>query len=81
VLRTGRFDWKATRPMPKVKTRKAVAKRFSITGTGKLMRPHGAKSHLKRKKSGATRRSLSRMFPVARSDVKRIKKLLPYGVP
>ncbi|MER3405676.1 MAG: 50S ribosomal protein L35 [Chloroflexota bacterium] len=67
--------------MPKVKTRKAVAKRFSITGTGKLMRPHGAKSHLKRKKSGATRRSLNRKFPVAPSDAKRIRKLLPYGVP
>lgn len=44
------------------------------------MRPHGAKSHLKRKKSGATRRSLNRMFPVAPSDVRRIRKLLPYGV-
>ena len=37
--------------MPKMKTRKAVAKRFSETGTGKIKRTHDGKSHILTKKS------------------------------
>ena len=66
--------------MPKVKTRKAVAKRFSFSGSGKLMRMHSYSNHLRRNKAGRTRRGYDRPVPVAKSDVKHIEKLLPYGL-
>jgi large subunit ribosomal protein L35 len=66
--------------MPKIKTHKGTRSRFHITGTGKLMRTKGGKSHLRRKKPGRTKRLYDGMLPVSPSDVKRIKRLLPYGV-
>ena len=66
--------------MPKLKTNKSAAKRFKVTGTGKIMRTKGMKSHLRRKKSARVSRSFDRMFPVADSDVQRMQRALPYGV-
>lgn len=66
--------------MPKIKTHKGTRSRFSITGSGKLMRTKGGKSHLRRKKTARTRGLFDEMIPVSPSDVKRIKRLLPYGV-
>ena len=66
--------------MPKIKTHKGTRSRFHITGTGKLMRTKGGKSHLRRKKAGRTKRLFDETIPVSPSDVKRIKRLLPYGV-
>ena len=66
--------------MPKVKTRKAVAKRFSFTGSGKLMRMHSYSNAHRLNKARRTRRSYDRPVRVAKSDVKRIEKLLPYGL-
>jgi large subunit ribosomal protein L35 len=66
--------------MPKMKTHKSVARRFHITGTGKLMRTKGGKSHLRRKKPMRVKRQYAEMQEVNKSDVKRIKRLLPYGV-
>lgn len=66
--------------MPKMKTNKGAARRFKITGTGKVMRAKGGKSHLRRKKSARTRRMFDKMFEVAPQDQKRIKRLLPYGL-
>jgi large subunit ribosomal protein L35 len=65
--------------MPKLKTHKGAAKRFHITGTGKLMRTKGGKSHLRRKKSKRTRGLFDETVPVSAADVERIKKVLPYG--
>ncbi len=65
--------------MPKMKTNKQAARRFKITGTGKVMRAKGMKSHLRRKKSPRTRRMFDKMFEVSPADSKRIKRLLPYG--
>lgn len=65
--------------MPKLKTCKTAAKRFKITGTGKLMRTKGGKSHLRRRKSPRVTRAYDRMFLVSGADVKRIGQLLPYG--
>jgi large subunit ribosomal protein L35 len=66
--------------MPKLKTHKGAAKRFTITGTGKIMRAKGHKSHLRRNKAPRTRRLYDEMIPVAKADEKRLKELMPYGV-
>ncbi|AAW39979.1 MAG: 50S ribosomal protein L35 [Dehalococcoides mccartyi] len=66
--------------MPKMKTRKTAAKRFHVTGTGKIMRSKGMKSHLRRNKSARVRRQFDEMSQVAGVDRARIQKLIPYGV-
>ena len=67
--------------MPKMKTNKQAARRFKITGTGKVMRTKGMKSHLRRKKSPRTKRSFDKMQEVSPADRKRILRMLPYGLP
>ena len=62
----------------KLKTHKSTAKRFKVTGTGKVMRTKGGKSHLRRRKSSRVKRQLDRMQPVSKSDVRRVKTLAPY---
>lgn len=63
----------------KLKTYKAAAKRFRVTGTGKIMRTKGGKSHLRRRKSARTKMALSRMMEVtAAGDRRRIKRMAPY---
>jgi large subunit ribosomal protein L35 len=63
----------------KLKTYKAAAKRFKVTGSGKLMRTKGSKSHLRRRKSTRVKQQLDKMKPVAtRGNRKRVKRLLPY---
>jgi large subunit ribosomal protein L35 len=64
----------------KMKTNKGAARRFKITGTGKVMRAKGGKSHNRRKKASRSRRMLDKMLVVAPQDQKRIKRLLPYGL-
>ena len=65
--------------MPKLKTHKATAKRFRLTGTGKLMRTKGEKRHLRRNRSKRAKRESWRMFTVETpGEVKRITRLLPY---
>ncbi len=66
--------------MPKLKTHKGAQSRFHITGSGKIMRVKGGKSHLRRRKSKRTKRLFDEMIPVSPSDKARIKRLLPYGV-
>jgi large subunit ribosomal protein L35 len=62
----------------KLKTHKATSKRFRLTGSGKLVRTKGGKSHLRRRTSKRTKVLLSEMLPVqGRSFVKRIKRLAP----
>jgi large subunit ribosomal protein L35 len=48
----------------KLKTHKATSKRFRLTGSGKLMRTKGGKSHLRRKRSSRAKALLSEMVPV-----------------
>lgn len=63
----------------KLKTHKAMAKRVKITGSGKLMRRKVAISHLRRNKSPEAVRSANKTFPLATSDKRRMKRLLPYS--
>ncbi|NMC52258.1 MAG: 50S ribosomal protein L35 [Chloroflexi bacterium] len=63
----------------KLKTHKATSKRFRLTGSGKLMRTKGGKSHLRRRTSVRTKALLSEMIPVEGTGiVKRVKRLAPY---
>ncbi len=62
--------------MPKIKTHKATAKRFKITGTGKLRRLKVRRSHLRRKKSKRVRRGFDKDHPVNKVDRKRVRRLL-----
>ena len=63
----------------KLKTYKAASKRFRVTGTGKIVRTKGGKSHLRRRKSKRTKRLFSEMIVVtAPGDIRRIKRLAPY---
>lgn len=63
--------------MPKLKTHKGAAARFRVTGSGKLMRTKGGKSHLRRKKLAKVRRQYDGKLPVHPSDDKRLRRLLP----
>ena len=65
---------KKEKKMPKLKTHKATAKRIKVTGSGKIMRERAAKSHLLSHKSDRK----SGKVEVAKSDIKKVKKLLPY---
>jgi len=63
----------------KLKTYKAAAKRFRVTGTGKVMRTKGGKSHLRRRKSPRSKQQLDSMHLVtARNEIKRVRRLVPY---
>jgi large subunit ribosomal protein L35 len=63
----------------KLKTHKSTAKRFKVTGTGKLMRTKGGKSHLRRRTSKRSRRLFSRSLEVTnKGEVRRVRRLAPY---
>lgn len=63
----------------KLKTHKATAKRFRVTGSGKLVRTKGPKSHLRRKKSDRTKNQLDEMVEVKGAKQRqRIHRLAPY---
>jgi large subunit ribosomal protein L35 len=61
------------------KTRKAVAKRFKITGTGKVRRQHASRRHLLSSKSAKRKRHMAKSAEVHHTDTARIKANLPYG--
>jgi large subunit ribosomal protein L35 len=63
----------------KAKTRKAVAKRFKVTGTGKLLRRKQGARHLLQCKNRKRKRSLSKSVTVADADHKRIMENLPFA--
>jgi large subunit ribosomal protein L35 len=66
--------------MPKQKTRKAIAKRVKITGTGKVRHYRAGKRHLQVHKSSKRKRSLRGDAAVKAADLGRIKASLPYGL-
>ncbi len=65
--------------MPKMKTKRAAAKRFKTTGTGKLVRNKAYKSHILTKKSPKRKRNLRKATVMDESNVSNMKKVLPYG--
>ncbi|MDO8885549.1 50S ribosomal protein L35 [Candidatus Oleimmundimicrobium sp.] len=62
--------------MPKMKTHKGTAKRFRLTGSGKIVRRRSNKGHILEKKSPKRKRKLGQKTLVDVADTKRIKKLL-----
>ncbi|NJM73630.1 MAG: 50S ribosomal protein L35 [Scytonema sp. RU_4_4] len=64
--------------MPKLKTRKAAAKRFRATGSGKIVRRKAFKNHLLQHKSSTRKRSLSKMVVVNERDEENVRLMLPY---
>ena len=64
--------------MPKIKTNRAAAKRFKVTGTGKLKRNKAYKSHILTKKSTKSKRNLRQATITDATNVKNMKKVLPY---
>lgn len=64
--------------MPKLKTRKAAAKRFRATGTGKIVRRKAFKNHLLEHKSSDKKRNLSKMAVVNERDDQNVRLMLPY---
>ena len=64
--------------MPKLKTHRASAKRFSLTKNGKIKRGHAYKSHILTKKSSKRKRKLRKISYASIPNAAVIKKLLPY---
>ena len=63
----------------KMKTKRAAAKRFKVTGTGKLVRNKANKSHILTKKTTKRKRNLRKATLVDDTNVKTMKKILPYA--
>ncbi|MBI4305149.1 MAG: 50S ribosomal protein L35 [Chloroflexi bacterium] len=63
--------------MPKIKTHKGAARRFHLTGSGKVVRTKGPKSHLRRNKAKRVRRLFAGKVPAAPGMARRVKPFLP----
>lgn len=61
-----------------MKTHRGAAKRFKITGTGKIKRNKAYKSHILTKKSQKRKRNLRKATIMSKGDTSRITQLLPY---
>jgi large subunit ribosomal protein L35 len=66
--------------MPKLKTHKGAKSRLKITGTGKIMRSQGPKTHKRVNKSKRTKNTLDKMTELFKGDKKRISRLIPNGI-
>ena len=64
--------------MPKLKTNRAAAKRFKKTASGLLKRSKAYKSHILTKKSQKRKRNLRKATVLDQTNVKNMKKILPY---
>lgn len=62
--------------MPKIKTHKGAAKRFKITGSGKILRAKAYMSHILTKKSAERKRRLGNMQEVSPHNMKKVRRLL-----
>jgi large subunit ribosomal protein L35 len=65
--------------MPKMKTRRSAAKRFSMTGTGEFKRNKAFRSHILEKKSPKRKRNFRKAALVSKTDWKRVSRMLPNG--
>jgi large subunit ribosomal protein L35 len=64
--------------MPKMKTHKQAAKKFKITGTGKLKRMQAGKGHKLEKKSSKRKRNLRKSTLTYKAVQDNYKKTMPY---
>ncbi|MDX1979924.1 MAG: 50S ribosomal protein L35 [Bryobacteraceae bacterium] len=66
--------------MPKLKTHKGAAKRFKITGSGKITRRHAFARHILTSKAPGRKRKLAQNAVMDAGDVPKVKIMLPYGL-
>lgn len=64
--------------MPKLKTRKAAAKRFRATGSGKIRRRKAFKSHMLEHKTSARKNRISKLSLVSEEDAGNVRLMMPY---
>lgn len=64
--------------MPKMKTNRGAAKRFSRTGTGGFKRSQSHRRHILTKKSAKRKRQLRNISLIAKSDVRMVNRMMPY---
>lgn len=62
----------------KLKTHKTTAKRFRLTGSGKVQQPTGSAQHLRHNKSSRVLAAAKSYKITAKANIKRIVRLLPY---
>jgi large subunit ribosomal protein L35 len=72
----GALDWRIV--MPKLKSHRGVAKRFKVSGTGKIRHKRAGKSHLLTKKDRRVKRHMKDTVTVNPGDAWALKKLIPY---
>ncbi len=65
--------------MPKMKTHRSSAKRFSITGTGKIKRWKAGHRHILTSKDRKRKKRLATADTVHEADVRKVMRCLPYG--
>ena len=65
--------------MPKLKTRKSAAKRFRMTGSGKIVRRHASLNHSLEHKSTARKSRLSKIALVSEGDADNVRAMMPYA--
>ncbi|MXZ35411.1 MAG: 50S ribosomal protein L35 [Acidobacteria bacterium] len=65
--------------MPKLKTHRGARKRFKLTASGKIKRGHSHARHILTKKTTKRKRKLDQSDLVSRSDLAKVKKMLPYA--
>jgi large subunit ribosomal protein L35 len=64
--------------MPKLKTNRGAAKRFKITGKGKIVRSKAFSNHILTKKTTKRKRKLRQSTLVDGANKKNVRKLVPY---
>ncbi len=64
--------------MPKLKTRKAAAKRFRATGSGKIRRRKAFKNHMLEHKTSARKSRISKLSLVSEEDAGNVRLMMPY---
>lgn len=65
--------------MPKLKTRKSIAKRIKITKKGKVLKKKAGQDHFNARESGKVKRNKRRAKKVSKANVKNLKAQLPYS--
>ena len=66
--------------MPKHKTNRGAAKRFKVSGTGKIRHKRAGKSHLLTKKSRKAKRHMKDTVTVSSTHATTMRRLIPYGL-
>ena len=65
--------------MPKIKTRKSVAKRFIVTKNKKVIKRTGGQDHFNARESGSAKRNKRRDTDIAQADQRNVRRFIPYN--